>query len=544
MKMEQPDISDLSKTLRFSPELGKIWRDGVRCVLLTDSVFSAMREHAIATIGWDAAQDSFWKMGYAEGERCASMARTLRPGTSYDDAFAVGPQAHALTGFGWTEIDKLDTNAEIGEFDGRFRVHDSFEAGLHLATSGVSADPVCWFQTGFASGFASRFAGQSIVMREVECVGMGHPACVLHARPAIDGESPVRSGAHRDVTLPVTDAEASLDGVLGSSARFIAARHMLLKVADSSATLLLQGETGVGKEVFARLAHRRSKRCNAPFVSLNCAAIPEGLIEAELFGVVKGAFTGATAARPGRFERAQGGTLFLDEVSSLSPLAQSKVLRAIQEREIERVGDTKTTKVDIRLIVASNVELKTAAKHGDFRTDLYYRLATCPIHIPPLRERREDIPLLIEHFRRKFTALHARNVPNFTARGLDLLFMYDYPGNVRELEAMIERAVLLADENRPLDLRHLFPVGDTPDIETAMGLSALGAIGPADSPSALHELAVSAYGILREGSSGISDLEQQIVVHAVRAANGNISQAARDLGLTRRQLSGRLPTRA
>ena len=236
------------------------------------------------------------------------------------------------------------------------------------------------------------------------------------------------------------------DGVVGISAGFGAAMHLLRKAADSRATLLFVGETGAGKEVFARLAHRMSPRRNEPFVAVNCAALPETLIETELFGVVKGAYTGASKSRAGRFERADGGTLFLDEVTSLSLAAQGKLLRALQEREIERVGDNQTRRVDVRVMAACNVDLRQAVDDGRFREDLYFRLTTFPVPIPPLRERRDDIPLLMAHLLRRFCTEHDKTVPGFTARAVEALFAYDFPGNVRELENIIERAVLLAGD--------------------------------------------------------------------------------------------------
>lgn len=539
-----PDIRDLADRVRFSPELGRVWRDGERCVLLTDIAVGALREQMINLLGWNTARQVFWNLGFAEGLRCAASAKALRPGTSYFDAFAVGPQAHALTGFGWTEILELCADQGAGTFEGHFLVHDSFEAGTHLAKIGVSTDPVCWLQTGFASGFATAFAGQPIIMREVECAGMGHAACLLIGRPEAAWGNPAEQDESRcERRLNVGDLAAPADGILGASPSFIAARHLVEKTADTSATLLFQGETGVGKELFARLAHRLSARRNAPFVAINCAAIPEGLIEAELFGVTKGAFTGAHAERAGRFERAQGGTLFLDEVASLSPLAQSKVLRAIQEREIERVGASRATKVDVRIIAAANVDLREAVKNGSFREDLYYRLATCPIRVPPLRERREDIPLLLEYFRRIYSEQHRRSVRGFTARALDTLLMHDYPGNVRELERLVERAVLLADAGEPIDLRHLFPGGEFPAVRATLGLHD-GALSDsatsAEPDESVRDVARKMLGVIKADSSGLPAAEHAILKAAVAEAGGNLSQAARDLGITRRQLACRL----
>lgn len=330
------------------------------------------------------------------------------------------------------------------------------------------------------------------------------------------------------------------DFVAGVSAGFHAVRNLIERAAGTDASLLFLGETGVGKEVFAKMAHQLSLRRDAPFVALNCAAIPEGLIEAELFGVAKGAFTGAVANRLGRFELANGGTLFLDEISMLSPLAQSKVLRAVQEGEFERVGDTKTIHVNVRLIAASNIDLEAAMAAGAFRPDLYFRLSTLPIRVPPLRERREDIPRLMEHFPAKYARRHRRAVQGFTARSINALLMHDYPGNVRELERMVERAVLLADEAGAIDLGHIFIGSDRLHVKSGLALNEKGHLVGADAQQeetlSIEQLA----GLMRQKGETLASIERVIVQAAVEATGGNVAQAARDLGLTRRQLAFKL----
>ena len=243
---------------------------------------------------------------------------------------------------------------------------------------------------------------------------------------------------------------------VGTSSGYVSAVHLVERVAPTVATVLFLGETGVGKEVFARMLHEASPRRDKPFVAVNCAAIPETLIEAELFGVERGAYTGAATSRPGRFERAHGGTLFLDEVGTLSPTAQGKLLRTLQEGEIERVGSTATRRVDVRIVAATNVPLHEAVRDGRFRGDLYFRLNVFPIQLPPLRERRDDIPLLMHHFLRRFCSRHGRSATGFTERAVTRLMSYDFPGNIRELENMIERAVILAADGSPIDLAHIF----------------------------------------------------------------------------------------
>jgi len=238
-------------------------------------------------------------------------------------------------------------------------------------------------------------------------------------------------------------SERRLDNFVGGSRQMLEIFETIRKTADSLSTVLVTGESGTGKELVARAVHAESPRRNGPFVSVNCGAIPETLMESELFGHVKGAFTGAVASTVGLFSAANGGTLFLDEVTEVPPSLQVKLLRVIQEREIRRVGDTKDVKVDVRLIAASNRDVAKAVQDGILREDLFYRLNVIPIHIPPLRERREDIPLLVAHFIKHRSAELGQSVRTVTPAALAILESYRWPGNIRELENVIERALVL-----------------------------------------------------------------------------------------------------
>jgi transcriptional regulator with PAS, ATPase and Fis domain len=224
--------------------------------------------------------------------------------------------------------------------------------------------------------------------------------------------------------------------------------HLLETVARSNSTILITGETGTGKEVVARAIHHNSARRTHRFVALNCSAIPETLLEAELFGHVRGAFTGAVGARQGRFEQAHKGTLFLDEVGTMSSALQTKLLRALQEREFERVGDSQTIKVDVRVIAATNSDLARMVAEGSFREDLYYRLHVIPVQLPPLRDRRDDIPVLVQHFLEKFSPTSQMQVSQDSMRAL---MAYPWPGNVRQLENAVERAVALSAGRQQID---------------------------------------------------------------------------------------------
>jgi two-component system response regulator HydG len=232
--------------------------------------------------------------------------------------------------------------------------------------------------------------------------------------------------------------------MIGVSAAFRRMMTLVQQVADSSATVLIQGESGTGKELVARAIHDRSPRRDGPFVAVNCAALPETLLESELFGYEKGAFTGAAGRKEGRFELADGGTLFLDEVADLSPVTQPKILRVLQEGEFERVGGTKTIRVDVRIVTATNQDLAALVRDRRFREDLFYRLNVITIVAPPLRDRKEDIPVLAQHFLRVYAAKNNRSLEGFSEEALGCLEAYSWPGNVRELENVVERAVVLA----------------------------------------------------------------------------------------------------
>lgn len=255
-----------------------------------------------------------------------------------------------------------------------------------------------------------------------------------------------------------------LKGIVAESYAMKQVADIAIRVAGSSSTVLITGESGTGKELIARLIHEKSQRKNGPFVAVNLAAIPESLIESELFGYEKGAFTGADREKPGLIERAHGGTLFLDEIGELPLPLQVKLLRVIEEKEIQRLGGLKPKKVDFRLLTATNRDLEEMVKAGTFRDDLFYRINVIHIHIPSLRERKEDIPYLLEHFLKIYSAREAKKIKGFTREAYELLLRYHYPGNVRELENIVERAVVLSQgeyittEELPLSLRkEIFP---------------------------------------------------------------------------------------
>ena len=305
-----------------------------------------------------------------------------------------------------------------------------------------------------------------------------------------------------------------LGRLIGTSAALERVVRQARAVADTSATVLLAGENGTGKEVLARAIHEESPRRAAPFVAVSCAALPESLVESELFGHERGAFTGATSAKKGRFELAEGGTLFLDEIGELSQAVQVKLLRVIQERAFERLGGEKTLTVDIRLIAASNRDLEREVDAGRFREDLFYRLNVVPLTLPPLRERREDIPVLAAHLAARAAEKHNRATPTLDAALIEALAEYDFPGNVRELENLIERLVVLSNATR-LGTEHL---------PEKMLLAA-----PA------HEDATTAPGETTLEGATLA-LRRRLVAGALQAEGGNKVAAARRLGISRSYL--------
>jgi DNA-binding NtrC family response regulator len=317
--------------------------------------------------------------------------------------------------------------------------------------------------------------------------------------------------------------------LLGNSKSIEQLRQLIRKVARTQATVLIQGESGTGKELVARALYRQSPRANAPFIKVNCAAIPENLIESEFFGHEKGAFTGALTKREGRFELAHGGTILLDEISEISPTVQAKLLRILQERELERVGGNRTIKVDVRVIATTNRHLEESVSRKEFRQDLFFRLNVVPIMVAPLRERKEDISLLADQFRQRFARKHGIEVHGISSACNATLQKHDWPGNVRELQNVIERAVILCNEGGVLEPVHL-----------GLGQSVALTTGSA---SSLPSLVSSGNGFEGAGSGDfppLSEVEKRHILAALEQSKGNRTHAAKVLGISIRTLRNKL----
>lgn len=559
-------ILDVASRLHFDAREGRIWLDDQRMLLLHVSASGVLRRELIESLGIDKARGLITRIGWHCGAHDAELARRLQGAARAHEAVLLGPALHMLEGVARVEPVHLEVDVERGHFQGEFRWHGSAEAEQHVQLYGIGADAVCWQQLGYASGFVSRFMGRPVVFREVQCKGQGAPHCVIVGKPAEDWVEDGQDLAvlraddlSRGVSAVARDPGASspqslLDDhdVVGISSGFNAVCHMVRRAARTQATVLFLGESGVGKEILARSLHRIGPRSTGPFVAINCAAIPEDLIESELFGVDRGGYTGAVASRPGRFERADGGTLFLDEIGILSWTAQGKLLRALQEREVERVGGTQTVKVDVRVVAATNLDLRGEVLAGRFREDLYFRLNVLPIRVPPLRERREDIPVFLNHFLHRFNLRDDRRVTGFTARAIDALLAYSWPGNIRELENLVERGVVLAPDDGPIDTTHIFVGGEQIEVEW-LAVQRDGSLAnrprECEAVAAVHDphdtdLGERVQALLsgRTTADGVplDALEAALVRSALSSTQGNQSAAARLLGLTRAQLIYRL----
>lgn len=586
-------IGELASKLRFSPQEGRIWLGERRVVLLQVEAFAQLREQLMSQLGPDDTRGLLTRMGYAAGLRDADLARKLAgPSAPIVDVLRAGSVLHALEGFvspvrisqhGLTDGDPRSPDYyALGAWE------NSVEDEAHIQSHGIGNHAVCWHSVGYLSGYLSRCGGQPILARELECRAMGFPRCVMVAKPVaqwgdavedlrflepqaqparmfVPAQSPVRT-THPTPLDAVTQAQP----LAGDSAAMHILRHKIRRVATTEATVLLLGESGVGKSVTAREVHRLSQRSQKSFVEVNCAAIPEQLLESELFGVERGAFSGATSSRPGRFEAADGGTLFLDEIATLAMSAQSKLLRVLQTGELERLGSNKTVRTDVRVVVATNEDLKAAVRAGRFREDLFFRLNVFPIVIQPLRERRDDIPLLAQTMLARFAARHHRQVRGLTPQAMQALIHHDWPGNIREMENVLERSVIMAEDGEALDVHHLASVEDVLSARGLLGVGRSGELtsGAEGALSALfsHNESVAgqhaapqdcetpidqtppvpdfleglAQEALRRGITGLAPIEEALVKAALQQTGGNLTKAANLLGLTRAQMHYRV----
>lgn len=556
-KLEFLDFKYLLNKLRFQPEEGKVWLAEQRTVLMGLGGLAAFRQEIIATLGMERGKSFFMRLGFYMGLSDAALARKLEPNASWDQLFLLGPQQHQLRGMVKVVPHKLRWDSKNNDFYAEFEWIDSWEVEICRTTLGQLEEPACWVLLGYACAYTSHFIGQEVQYREVSCCGQGDNSCVIVGKLAEEWPDHEEFSQHfraaplidelYELQVRIADLEQTLGypeerpDTLGDSPPFTSAVKMIDRGANSEVTMLLIGETGTGKEMLARRVHDLSPRKDGPFIAINCAAIPSELIESELFGVEKGAFTGASQSRLGRFERAHGGTIFLDEVVELSPRAQAALLRVLQEGELERVGDQQTRQIDVRIVAATNEDLGAAVKDGRFRADLFYRINAYMVMIPPLRERKNDIVLLAEYFRKRFEKRYHKGTLGFTDRALAALHGHDWPGNIRELENAVERGIILTDNNNYITEQNLFNSrwGALPGSEQSLRTLNQES-GQLEEVSVIDQQLDKLTETIIEKGISLNMLEHALISKSMDKAEGNIAAAARLLGLTRPALAYRL----
>jgi two-component system, NtrC family, response regulator HydG len=528
----RPGDLDLRDLLQTSPSGGSHRFAGRRALLIDAEALGHLRKRLIAAVGWAAARSLLLRFGFAHGWRSAEGLRGEVAWEAEDDGRRAGAVLQALQGLARVEPMVPEPEATASAL-----WRDSWEAQQQLLHLGRAMEPACWTLAGFASGYLSFAAGREILCREETCAGMGHDACRMVGRPreewerlapgadpaadwgpgpladglaatrGEEGVRPSRSRARRSEAQPEAEVR---EGIATRSEPMRRALDLALRLTAVDTTVLVTGESGVGKEKVARLVHGGSPRAAGAFLAVNCAAIPESLVESELFGHARGAFTGAALDRAGLFEQASGGTLFLDEVGELPPSVQPRLLRVLEERQVRRVGEERARPVDVRLVAATHRDLEADVEAGRFRRDLFYRLKVVEIAIPPLRDRPEDVLPLARAALQAAARRVGRSIDGLTPRAADQLVRYAWPGNVRELLNVMERAAVLADGRR-VDLQDL-----PEEVRAAL---------PAPAPSSARSL---------------ERAERELVLAALRRNQGHRARTARELGIGEATLYRRL----
>ncbi len=522
---------DLREMLDFDPKGGVIRFAGDRALLFNTVALGLLRRELVETLGLVPARGILTRFGYAHGWRTAEALRTQFEWDSEHEWQLAGGRVHQLQGFLLYEPVPR-TPGEPPKAFAQAIWRESYEAQEHLAQLGPSTEPVCWTLAGYASGYLSRVAGRRILCFEEKCVAKGDAYCLMVGRPEEEWENCPSSDrrffdrmcldealnvvterlkateqqlAARTRQLARVKVEEQVPGIIARSERMLRVIDEARRVARVDSSVLVTGESGSGKEAVARFIHEESARAVRPFTAINCAAVPEALIESELFGHVRGAFTGATQDRVGLFESANGGTLLLDEVGDLPLAVQVKLLRVLQEREFRRVGENRTRHVDVRLLAATHRDLPGEVAAGRFRQDLYYRLRVIEIRIPPLRERRDDILAIARQVLAETATRMKLPVTAFTPAAADQLLRWGWPGNVRELQNVVERALVLARGPR-------IELEDLPD-EVRNAMPGIGAPGIAPVARTL------------------ADVERIHILSVLDSVDGNRTKAAAILGI-------------
>ncbi len=525
----------LLELLDLQPDAGSIHFKNRRMLLWDADAFGNLRRELIESLGIDRARPILRRFGFANGYRDALTTRDMFQWDNDEEWWLSCPALQTHEGKVRAIPKHLLVDRESGLFEMNVDWDHSYEAAQHERVFGSSDEPVCWTLVGFASGFATALMGEEVYVVEEQCIASGADCCrVVGKTKKAWGADGIRYAAGyqaQNLSMQLEKRELELQkqrrqlrrrereltklrgGELATSRGGIIAKsrdmEKLLDLAQTVArvdtTVLINGESGVGKELLARFVHDESPRADGPFIAVNCGALPETLLESELFGHLKGSFTGADSNKAGLFEAARGGTLFLDEIGETSQATQVKLLRVLQEREIRPVGSTESTSIDVRIVAATNRDLDAMVHDREFRKDLYYRLKVVAVEIPPLRRRRVDILPLAREF--LGIACHAFDVErkSLAPDAVDALTSHTWPGNVRELRNAIERAVVLAGDAPKVSKEHFPPEVRDGSTERAQ--------------------------ILFDEVLPMADLERRYMLQVLERFDGNRTHTARALGI-------------
>ena len=522
------DDLDLRELFDFDPKGGVMRFAGDRALIVDAVALGLLRRTLIDTVGTDAARGILTRFGYAHGHRTALTMRNAFPWDSETEWMIAGGRLHKLQGLVVPAAVTSSSASRPAPFVENLW-HDSYEAEQHLIHIGRSEEPVCWAQCGFASGYLSYANQREIYCVEIRCRGRGDSVCHMICRPREDWSEDLAPQlayfdmSNLDATLDAVTkklrqaerhlrarreqlrtyrAEADESGVTAKSPAMLKALALADRVAQVDSTVLITGESGVGKERFARMIHERSSRASRALVAINCGALPENLLESELFGHAKGSFTGAMQDRPGLFEEASGATLFLDEIGEISPALQVRLLRALQEHEVRRVGEVAIRRSDHASIDGAIAVLADEVAAGRFRQDLYYRLRVIELAVPPLRERREDVLPLARLLLADATRRTRSKATSFTPAAIEQLHRYPWPGNVRELENALERAAVMARGSKI----------DVDDLPSEIGSAGANAWAPGDTRT-------------------LAEVERDYILAVLKANDGNRTKTAAQLAI-------------
>ena len=519
---------------------GRFDLHGRRLVLHSSDALAQLRKDLVAMVGPEQTRRLLTRLGNFWGRADAAAMKRIFHWDSLEDWIKAGPRMHTLQGVVRVIVKSLEVRPAAGRFHMEVTWHDSVEADEHRMALGPAAEPVCWMMVGYASGYASFCTGLEVFFVEGKCRGKGDRICAavgqdrqswgksiepyvsyFHAddiqghvlRLTRELKEKMKEIARQRRRIASLEKAVAVTQVEVHSPAYRQVLEFATRVAHYDSSVIITGESGAGKEVLARHIHQTSPRSGGPFLAVNCGALPETLLESELFGHKAGAFTGAAHDRLGLFEESSGGTVFLDEIGDVSPAMQNKLLRVLQEREIVRIGENRPRKVDIRVIAATNKDLKKAVQHGRFREDLYYRLGVIEIEVPPLRERREDIVSLARHLVSKTATRLGMGPLRLDSTTLDCLSSYSWPGNVRELENALERAAVLSKD---------------------------GVIRPEDLPAGIVRSAAAPPPDQATTDQSLEEVEQRHIQAVLASVAGNRSRAAKILGISQPTLWRRL----